>query len=348
MYGNFDEKAQETWDFVRCQRANGTFYGTAGKCRKGDETGAKEKAAPKPKKPAKVKKALAKATPEQLEKVKKDPRVTPEQKKVIESAIAEKTKSQGEGYTPRERGETAKPGIFQKITSKVKGKREDDTDNIGFKDKNQINKMFDDRRQTLQNNTKDSKNLEKNLADNEVRRERALKAHETNKKFAADLKAEMPKGFTARVDEFNGAILLEKKVGKNTLQVEYSPTVGINYRVNDSYNVGSVKDRKEQLQIATSVRDAWDAIVRASPEGQRFYTSAYDGDGQEAKRIKAYKRIGFGEPAKGNEMFAVKRGGKIIPLGKDEAEATEKIVDFAEDEMTRAWMEVIFPGEEKE
>lgn len=28
-----------TWDFTRCQRPNGTFYGTAGKCRKGDEVG---------------------------------------------------------------------------------------------------------------------------------------------------------------------------------------------------------------------------------------------------------------------------------------------------------------------
>ena len=30
------------WDFTRCQRPNGTFYGTAGKCRKGDEVGDRE------------------------------------------------------------------------------------------------------------------------------------------------------------------------------------------------------------------------------------------------------------------------------------------------------------------
>jgi hypothetical protein len=37
----------ETYDFTRCMRPNGTFYGTRGKCKKGSETGAKEPEAPK-------------------------------------------------------------------------------------------------------------------------------------------------------------------------------------------------------------------------------------------------------------------------------------------------------------
>lgn len=34
MYGSLSD---QTWDFVRCVRANGTYYGTKGKCRKGTE-----------------------------------------------------------------------------------------------------------------------------------------------------------------------------------------------------------------------------------------------------------------------------------------------------------------------
>jgi hypothetical protein len=34
----------EVYDFGRCMRADGSFYGTSGKCRKGSEAGAKEKA----------------------------------------------------------------------------------------------------------------------------------------------------------------------------------------------------------------------------------------------------------------------------------------------------------------
>ena len=75
MYGSFNEDAQQVWDFVRCQRPNGTFYGTSGKCRKGSEAGAKEKIAPKPVK-AKKKKPVSKTTPQQ--------------KKVLDKAIAEK------------------------------------------------------------------------------------------------------------------------------------------------------------------------------------------------------------------------------------------------------------------
>ena len=40
----------ETMDFARCQRADGSFYGTGGQCRMGKETGAKEAAEKKPKK----------------------------------------------------------------------------------------------------------------------------------------------------------------------------------------------------------------------------------------------------------------------------------------------------------
>jgi hypothetical protein len=48
----YDEFAEggDTYDFTRCVRANGTFYGTRGKCKSGSEAGAKEITA-KPAKP---------------------------------------------------------------------------------------------------------------------------------------------------------------------------------------------------------------------------------------------------------------------------------------------------------
>ena len=46
-YENFSEKALEALDFARCQRPNGTFYGTSGICKSGSPVGAKEKEAPK-------------------------------------------------------------------------------------------------------------------------------------------------------------------------------------------------------------------------------------------------------------------------------------------------------------
>ena len=39
--------AEQMFDFARCQRADGSYYGTSGVCRKGTKAGAKEKEAPK-------------------------------------------------------------------------------------------------------------------------------------------------------------------------------------------------------------------------------------------------------------------------------------------------------------
>jgi tRNA A-37 threonylcarbamoyl transferase component Bud32 len=39
MVGDFNEYAQGLWDFVRCERPDGTHYGTKGKCVKGKEVG---------------------------------------------------------------------------------------------------------------------------------------------------------------------------------------------------------------------------------------------------------------------------------------------------------------------
>ena len=44
-FDNFSESAQEALDFARCQRADGSYYGTGGVCRQGTEAGAKEKEA---------------------------------------------------------------------------------------------------------------------------------------------------------------------------------------------------------------------------------------------------------------------------------------------------------------
>jgi len=45
-----DFSEDETYDFTRCVRSDGSYYGTSGRCRKGTETDPKEQAEPKSKK----------------------------------------------------------------------------------------------------------------------------------------------------------------------------------------------------------------------------------------------------------------------------------------------------------
>ena len=42
VYGHFNEEAQAVWDFVRCQRSDGSVYGTGGTCRLGTKIGDKK------------------------------------------------------------------------------------------------------------------------------------------------------------------------------------------------------------------------------------------------------------------------------------------------------------------
>jgi hypothetical protein len=101
VYGNFSEAAFKLWDFTRCQRPDGTIYGTSGKCKKGSEIGAKEKPEAKPKKAKsppkdKVEDKLSKLKPEQLKKLAEDPRLSPKQKSKVEKMAKGSEESYGD------------------------------------------------------------------------------------------------------------------------------------------------------------------------------------------------------------------------------------------------------------
>jgi len=53
-YNEVCQPGQEVYDYARCQRPDGTFYGTSGQCRKGTPVGAKEKVEKKGRKKAKA------------------------------------------------------------------------------------------------------------------------------------------------------------------------------------------------------------------------------------------------------------------------------------------------------
>ena len=115
------------FDFARCQRADGTFYGTSGKCRSGDPVGAREvqaaksaKAAPGTQKPAKLggakvgsDKRLLALSVSQLKQLREDPRLYDYQKKKLDSIIAKKGSE-----TTTAAAKTARP-VDQKVAKKV-------------------------------------------------------------------------------------------------------------------------------------------------------------------------------------------------------------------------------------
>jgi len=118
---DFSEGA--TYDFTRCVRPDGSFYGTRGKCRKGAEAGAKET----PAKPvtrdekvtslrAKVKEALAKgATRKQLAGVRGDLQGQERMRKIEEQA---KKQGKTRDEVIRERNDAAHKKIMARIAER--------------------------------------------------------------------------------------------------------------------------------------------------------------------------------------------------------------------------------------
>lgn len=70
MVVEFSESAEEQFDFTRCQRPDGSFYGTRGKCKKGSQTGAP--AAPSAAPGASAKKPNAKSQVKELQGILKE------------------------------------------------------------------------------------------------------------------------------------------------------------------------------------------------------------------------------------------------------------------------------------
>jgi len=315
----FSETANEGYmDFARCQRADGSVYGTSGQCRQGKEVGAKE-----------------------------------EKPKAKKSAAATEQKQEEKGYKPKEREK--RQGLKGLKDRLLGGRGRGGLDSLVTSEK-EVYKARDQYKQTLQDRIKNgglSKEAKERLKKSieAADRNAALEVSRmgTNKKFAQELKTNLPPKTKVSVDR-NGAIVMTQKIGKNKIETTFSQAEGFNYTVNGGYDAGTVKDRKEQLRIAMAVRSQYDAVARSLPEKTVIKTSAYTEDGGGEARQKAYERIGFGKPDPlTGMMYSMKKNGKMVPSSDKEQMASFKNPDtvwFAEDEedkkaSIKAWFEII-------
>lgn len=341
-----------TYDFTRCQRPDGSYYGTGGVCRSGAKVGAKEKAALKKAAKAGDERAAAalavaegKMSKEEANKqLSKSDSSKPKKSEPSKSSGSKDEKKDG-GYTPKKKTEE-KENVIMRAKNKLFGKEKNNIEGVGFKDQAEIKKSFEQRRKQIAK-IDDPARRKKLSADLDKQEAAALKAHGNNKKFASDLKNELPRNVKTSIDPENGAIVMKSKVGKNNIEAVYSPSTGWNYQVNGGYKTGSVQSRQDQVRVANQVRQMFDATVRASPEGTVINTSAYSGDGKGAMRERAYKKLGFGKPDSKNTMYGVVKGGRVVPSNEAAAKSDNMPLRFAEDSQDQIWMDIIFPGDEE-
>jgi hypothetical protein len=255
-YGSFNEDAMEVWDFARCQRKDGSTYGTDGTCRKGTE---------------------------------------------IET---EKETSKEGKYMPRKpEGETGVTSEFQvSLVPRTPFEPE------------KIQKELDKIK-----SGKKVKQYGKPVTEEEL--EKRLKQTEKNVEFVKTLESNLPKDYEMTV--YGGGLVGINKTTRSGDKV--SITFGsrkVSFTVNGQMDAGGVTDRNAQMEVASTVRKTYDAIVKSLPVGTIITTEAYADDGKGAARQRVYERIGFSKAKPGETIYAVKLkdGSMAPPKSKDPLE----------------------------
>jgi hypothetical protein len=131
----------------------------------------------------------------------------------------------------------------------------------------------------------------------------------------------------------------QQKIGKDLIEIEateearqtialvdggppyiQSITVYVNYTVN-----AGTSNPKNNRRIALTAKSMIDSYVKKAKEGTVLHNSPYTRDGKGADRISLYQRAGFSEPTKGNDMFAIVKSGKLVPITRAEIRKLKKL-----------------------
>lgn len=313
----FRQTADEGYfDFARCQRPDGTFYGTAGTCRKGKQVSEKQVDA--------LKKA-AKSGNKRAEAA----------LKVVEGKTTP-TQDKAKKPTDYEKG-----GTLNKDAPGPIAKAERDK------------KIYED--QVKKANEYLKKDPEDEFAGFiKKQAEKSLKPIINSEKVVEGVTKDVPKG-TEVGFKSNGFLGTTFTTPGGTVVTTSFGQGDFNFQVNGKYDAGQITDRKEQMAVARQVQRVWNAHRQNLPEGYVVQATAWGEDGRGASRIRAYKRMGFSDPTSGTDANPgtqygrIGKGGKVSASDRAEQGLGSTLLMFAEgkDKDTALWYIVIFGAPDK-
>jgi len=331
--GRFNEASEQFLDFARCQRPDGSYYGTSGTCRKGKPVSDADVA--KLKKAARKGNKKAKLAVEVVEGRKT--RAQAKKELEAEKVIKPTSKKKEGAYSPKEvKGET---GVKAEMRKDAFG-----NENYKFSPEESKNRM-----QRLEKRKMPAAQKKKLKKSFELEEKQSV----NNQKFIKDLEKNLPKGAKLEVGP-EGIIISSKTASGDTVSSTYNMITGFGFKVNDSFNAGSVTDRVAQVRVANTVRGQYDALVKSLPTGHIMKTSAWTGDGKGAMRQRAYEKMGFSKGTPGDNITAVKQADGSMAPGKpgnkglgdhmDQEKKASSIwfSETNEKQSTKLWMQIVF------
>lgn len=207
-------------------------------------------------------------------------------------------KSGSKAQPPQSPQPTSIPEGSYKVRGEAKGE-------ISRESKNELNGAFRGgrEREFIKESVRYGKSTLIDKTDKEIK-EIAKGQLNQNKEFMKRLGSNLPENIRVIV----GGNILQMSVKTDSgdrVAVYYSPKIGFHFNVNGTVDVGTVKTREGQVQVASTVRSIYDATVRSLPEGSVIRTRAHTADGLGERRVAIYNKLGFSKPDELGDMFGV-------------------------------------------
>ena len=325
---NFSEG--DTYDFTRCVRSDGSFYGAGGKCRKGSEVDPKSlptkqlqtlanRSELDAKQKAAVVRELSTRKKTELRPISERGRSKSlaeqedENKKLKEES--EKLKAKG-GYSPKDRTDGSEPPKLLNST---------DLGSVSVK-------WLED---------------EGGFTRSEARSVQYLL-------FKFEKAGAEPYGGGKEkpgVQVSKEGISIYTNTGKNNSELFVNRAGKVEWTVNGDVDRGNNRNLtpKEKRQMATNARKSWDILLKGLDKGTVLSTNAYVGDDGGKSRAKAYESMGFSKPRSnvpGNTQTGKVTELGFVPVGSNRnTKKSDNYTEFAEPPQDKVFITILFGTE---
>ena len=168
------------------------------------------------------------------------------------------------------------------------------------------------------------------------------------KEFLSSLESELPSDTELSVTTIGKQVKMSTQTDKgNKIDVTFSPSEGLHFKVNGSYRNAGIKDKEERREIVSKVKGIYGGLFRSLPTGSTITTNALTEDGGGAKREEAFQKLGFSKPkTSGASMFSTKQADGSMAPGKRSSWADQMssrdALWFAESDEDELWYTIVF------
>lgn len=153
--------------------------------------------------------------------------------------------------------------------------------------------------------------LKKRYEDQPERKEKALRRYEQNEKLADKLR-KSDDGETEVLAAYAGVTMTRRLSNFDEVSLDFDGRT-VSFKANGEFDYGTIEDERDRVKAVLQVRRMFQSLVRNLKPGTILDATAYDEDGREEQRRKAYERIGFVSTDDGTLMARVSTSGGLEP-----------------------------------